>query len=63
MVKSVQDGVRHNSACSVETMPMPLQMYGEIRDGFFWLPGEPESWVGIMRPPIIRDTLRLCEIL
>ena len=30
MVKSVQDGVRHNPAWSVETMPMALQMYGEI---------------------------------
>ncbi len=32
MVKSVQDGVRHNSAWSVETMPLALHMHGEIQE-------------------------------
>jgi hypothetical protein len=31
VVKSVQDGVRHNSACSVETMPLVLELHGEIQ--------------------------------
>jgi len=30
MVKSVQDGVRHNSAWSVEMMPLALHMHEEI---------------------------------
>ena len=31
MVKPVQDGVCHNSACSVEAMPPALQMHEEIQ--------------------------------
>ena len=31
MVKSVQYRVRHNSAWSVETMPLALELHGEIR--------------------------------
>ena len=31
MVKSVQDGVRHNSAWSVETMLLALELHGEIQ--------------------------------
>ena len=31
MVKSVQYGVRHNSARSVEAMPLALQRHGEIQ--------------------------------
>jgi hypothetical protein len=31
VVKSVQYGVRHNSARSVEAMPLALQRHGEIQ--------------------------------
>ena len=31
VVKSVQYGVRHNSAYSVETMPLALELHGEIQ--------------------------------
>jgi hypothetical protein len=31
VVKSVQYGVRHNLACSVETMPLALELHGEIQ--------------------------------
>jgi hypothetical protein len=31
VLKSVQDGVRHNSARSVETMPLALELHGEIQ--------------------------------
>jgi hypothetical protein len=30
VVKSVQEGVRHNSARSVESVPLTLQMHAEI---------------------------------
>ena len=30
VVKSVQYGVRHHSTCSVETMPLALELHGEI---------------------------------
>ena len=32
MVKSVQYGARHHSTCSVETMPLALELHGEIQD-------------------------------
>jgi hypothetical protein len=31
VVKPVQDRVRHNSACSVEAMPVALQVHGKIQ--------------------------------
>jgi hypothetical protein len=31
MVKSVQYGARHNSARSVETMPLALELHGQIQ--------------------------------
>jgi hypothetical protein len=31
VVKSVQYGVRHNSARSVDTMPLALELHGEIQ--------------------------------
>ena len=39
MVKSVQYGVRHNSARSVETMPLALELHGEI-----------QGWIGKAGP-------------
>ena len=53
MVKSVQDGASHNSACSVETMPMALQIHGESwrRIGKSWPQGRVWSASVVMREP------------
>ncbi len=42
MVKSAQYGVRHNSTRSVETMPLALELHGEI-EGRFGRPSPKED--------------------
>jgi hypothetical protein len=53
VVKSVEYGVRHNSAWSVEAMPLALQMYREIqgRIGQAWPQRRVRSASIVMREP------------
>jgi hypothetical protein len=46
VVKSVQYGVRHDSVCSVESVPLALGLRGEIQ-GRIGRPGPKEEWVGL----------------
>jgi hypothetical protein len=47
MVKSVQYGMSHNSAWSVETMPLALELHREIQRGIGKAGPQRRVWSGL----------------